>query len=189
MKANLSLILILAAIIGLGGYAYQTLDGLWIDQFNQKNIKPYESGSMEQTPAGSVTTEGFVNKDIEDWFSWKAAQGDNFRVPQRDTSLGKNIQAGKTAYETYCQICHGADSTMNRSGLAASKINDAGMLAPVIIWYTRDFSDEFLFLKIENGGTVMPRLGHIVTPDDRWLIIDYLRDEEKQALKRQSPLN
>lgn len=178
MKSNAVIFFLIIVIAGLGVYGISLMAGMSTDQFDQKHIKPYESGSQTNLPIGSVTVDGHENSPVQNWFEWKTEEDDSDNRITKKLPTAKDRQAGQELYQTYCQVCHGTGFKKNQQGLATSKMNDVGMVAADLPSLTPFRNDHFLYLKIENGGTVMPRLGHVVTSDIRWQIVAYLRSVE-----------
>jgi mono/diheme cytochrome c family protein len=175
LKLNLVIGLFIGLLIGTAFYAGTVLIGSWSDLFDQQAIKPYAAGSLETLPLVSVSTEGFENTGQAELYRWSADQAVESRSGKGSVSVP---ESGKLQYDDYCLSCHGSDNSLNNQGLADTKINEKGMVSPVLPSLTANFNDAYLYLKIENGGTAMPRLGHIIIAADRWLIIDYLRTLE-----------
>jgi len=80
------------------------------------------------------------------------------------------LDKGKALYETYCQVCHGAEG--KGDGPIASKI-------PPPSAYKSDRVMGFLpgriFHVITLGSNKMPSYAAQLSPDDRWLIVNYIR--------------
>jgi mono/diheme cytochrome c family protein len=80
------------------------------------------------------------------------------------------LDKGKLLYETYCQVCHGAEG--KGDGPIASKI-------PPPSAYKSDRVMGFLpgriFHVITMGSNKMPSYAAQLSPDDRWLIVNYIR--------------
>ena len=83
----------------------------------------------------------------------------------------RSQQEGKVLFNTYCAVCHGVDGKgegyikyaypvpvpdISRADLAARK-------------------DGFFFMKITNGGAMMPAYGYAISKLERWQIITHLR--------------
>jgi mono/diheme cytochrome c family protein len=80
------------------------------------------------------------------------------------------LDKGKALYETYCAVCHGAEG--KGDGPIAAKI-------PPPTAYKADrvmgFLPGRLFHVITLGSNKMPSYAAQLSPDDRWLIITYIR--------------
>jgi mono/diheme cytochrome c family protein len=80
------------------------------------------------------------------------------------------LDKGKALYETYCLVCHGAEG--KGDGPIASKI-------PPPTSYKSDrvmgFLPGRLFQVVTLGSNKMPSYAAQLSPDDRWLIITYIR--------------
>ena len=90
----------------------------------------------------------------------------------------ENLKRGEVAYKRYCINCHGsqADGTGNLfvSGLynfkPASMVNEKMKKAP----------DGEIYHVITVGQGVMMAHGGIIRPEDRWKIVMYVRQMQKQ---------
>lgn len=93
-----------------------------------------------------------------------------FSSPQYAGHVHDILVRGQELYETFCQHCHGAQAQGDGS------ITDVYPRPPDLTlkgyWERKD---GFFFHKITFGGNLMPSLGHAVSPDERFLIILYLR--------------
>jgi len=80
------------------------------------------------------------------------------------------LDKGKLLYETYCLVCHGAEG--KGDGPIATKI-------PPPTSYKSDRVMGFLpgriFHVVTLGSNKMPSYAAQLSPDDRWLIITYIR--------------
>ena len=178
MKSNIVIFFLIIVIAGLSVYGISLMAGMSTDLFDQKYIKPYENGSQAELPIGSVTVDGYENSPPQKWFDWNTEELLETDIPPNELHTDDNRRLGQKQYQTYCQMCHGTGFKKNKRGLATSKMNDVGMVAADLPSLTAFRDDRFLYLKIENGGTAMPRLGHVVTSDIRWRIVAYLRSVE-----------
>lgn len=90
---------------------------------------------------------------------------------------------GKKVFETDCQHCHG------RSGLGDGAVAKAfpSFSFPLASKSTYDLPDGTLFHIITYGRNLMPAHGSQVAADDRWKVIDYLRDLQRQEIARLGP--
>ncbi len=178
MKSNVVIFLLMVLIVGLSVYGIRLMAGMSTDQFDQKFVKPYENKSQTELPIGSVTVDGLENNPVQSWFEWET-ESEGLATEQKGSQQTTiDLQVGLKHYQDFCQVCHGSGVKRNNWGLATSKINEVGMVATDLPSLTPFRDDRFLYLKIVNGGTVMPRMGHIVITENRWQIIAYLRSVE-----------
>ncbi len=153
-----------------------------VDMYDQKNVKPQEEGSMMIFPLHSVTTDGRLMEDpaaAPDWFAKEMDPASTTKNPYPATS--ESLENGEQKFNTFCRGCHGDGRTVNDMGTAKSKVNAKGMFAPAILLMTPGFSDGYIYHKIKYAsGAVMPPLGYATTDKERWDIINYIRQMEKQ---------
>ena len=88
------------------------------------------------------------------------------------------LDKGKVLYETYCLVCHGAEG--KGDGPIASKI-------PPPTSYKSERVMGFLpgriFHVITLGSNKMPSYAAQLSPEDRWLIITYIREKLQQLVE------
>lgn len=94
--------------------------------------------------------------------------GKKLKNPLRPTK--ESIEIGKQLYGIYCALCHGADS--KGSGPVAGKFVPPPDLTLEIF---RNRPDGFVYETIRSGGPLMPGQGDVLTPEERWHIVNYLR--------------
>lgn len=100
-----------------------------------------------------------------------------FRSPYSANSrnIAAALEEGKMLYGTFCTVCHGDD------GKGKGTLGDAyPIVAPDIS--RADLAarkDGFFFMKISQGGAMMPSYGHAISVQERWKIIAHLRTLQK----------
>ncbi len=135
---------------------------------------------MTEFLIGMVNTLGQEIEDPNDRFSWLIKEFDPDRqtinpVPTNAISLVN----GKQKFNTYCAVCHGKNKEYDANGFAKTKVNKLGMIAPPLLFVSPTLTDGYIFNKSKYGGAVMPPMGYATTEKDRWDIINYIREMEK----------
>lgn len=84
-----------------------------------------------------------------------------------DADAAGDAIRGKLVYEKNCQGCHG--KTGKGVGGATPNLGDSKRMATL--------TDQHLFDAVTNGrpGTGMPAWGSVLTEQDRWSVVSYLR--------------
>ncbi len=174
-------VLILLVTTAVSLQAKSSIFKLIFDMFNQVSIKPQEAGSMTQFPIGSVSIDGREIEDPDDRFTRivKDIVSDTATInPVKPTT--ESLADGEFKFTTYCAVCHGSTREINEAGFAKTKINDLGMIAPAVITLTPFFNNGYIYNKAKYGGSIMPAMGYAVNDNERWNIVNYIRELEKQ---------
>ncbi len=95
--------------------------------------------------------------------------------PPSSKNIGMVLTEGKELFGTFCAVCHG----LNGKGKGT-----LGSAYPIAV---PDISrsdlatrkDGFFFMKISQGGAMMPSYGHAISVEERWKIIAHLRTLQK----------
>ena len=122
-------------------------------------------------PDHAVATTAILYPDTME----KAEAGFVNPYARRPGGVEAVAEQGKIMYETYCSVCHGKDGKgegyMGSSyPIAVPDISRPDLAAR---------KDGFFFMKISQGGAMMPGYGHAITPDERWQIITHIRKLQK----------
>lgn len=87
----------------------------------------------------------------------------------------KAIDEGKRIYEQMCVLCHGVKGNGNgEAGLTLEK-KPANFLA----FKVKKESDGSIFWKITNGKSPMAGYEELISEDQRWKLVNYIRELEK----------
>jgi len=82
-----------------------------------------------------------------------------------------SIERGRVRFATFCVPCHGADG--QGKGLVGQKFP---IVLSLITDQAKGYSDQYLFTMIRNGRGLMPSYGDRVMIDERWDIVNYIRE-------------
>lgn len=96
-----------------------------------------------------------------------------------------NFARGKLVYERSCAACHGRDGDNNSSAIVAK-----GLLAPTILVtpVVKAMPDGQIFHIATFGGPKqMKGLGDLISRDDRWKVVLYVRELQKAAAPKPVP--
>lgn len=118
--------------------------------------------------------------------NYSAAEAKNLKnpVPMNQQSLAEGAQL----FSVNCVVCHGADG--KGDGIAAAlvftangKPKPANLTNPTLLSPTTNkpaqLTDGEIFWVITNGyGGYMPNFGNLLTPAERWALVDHIRQLE-----------
>ena len=112
-----------------------------------------------------------VSAQESDWKAPKTA--DALKNPFKGNA--KATAEGKRIYEQMCVLCHGIKGKGNgEAGLTLDK-KPANFLA----FKVKKESDGVIFWKITNGKAPMAAYEELLTEDQRWELVNYIRELEK----------
>jgi len=119
------------------------------------------------------------------WVSWGE------ELPKKIEATPAAIEAGKQLYEQKCAHCHGVNG--DGEGSAAERLRPKprdftrGLYKIRTTYSGKVPADEDLFRIITNGmpGTSMPAWGEVLTGDQRWQLVFYIRKFSERFEKEQ----
>ena len=85
-----------------------------------------------------------------------------------------SIARGERKFRKTCVPCHGAE-LKGDGPVAARFVPPPDLLAAT----TRGRKDGYIYSYIRNGGALMPSYGAMVTPEEAWDLINYIRHLQK----------
>jgi len=129
-------------------------------------VKRPAAGTLAAPPAGalSLTAETPLSRD---------EAGERLKNPL--PASPETLARGKQLYEIYCLVCHGVSGQGDgrvgaKFGLPIPPLND-----PAVV----ERPDGYLYGTIREGGFIMPRYAEVMSPDERWAVVHYMRGLQK----------
>ena len=117
-------------------------------------------------------TAPFTQEETDAMLKFGPAAPDIQAVTNPIDATSESLLRGKVLYENYCTTCHGLSG--NGQGPAAHGITTF----PRQLWAwngTDSSTDGYLFWFITNGRNEMPPWGLILTEENRWDVINYIK--------------
>lgn len=137
-------------------------------------------GSIED-PAGHnyqvhegppISNAAFTEEELTAMATFGPAAPDIVSVTNPIKSSSDSQGRGKQTFETNCATCHGLSG--NGQGPAAHGITT--FPRQLWTWYNTDSStDSYLYWFITNGRNEMPPWGLVLSEDERWDVINYIK--------------
>lgn len=135
---------------------------------NQVAVEPYEENMM-LPPEGTFEIDAGVPL---------GNLPDDYRdVANPIQSDQESLEVGKELYDVYCSVCHGPEG---RGGGSIEGPFPRGLINQLTTQRARDYSDGYIFGMIAVGRGLMPSYSR-VTDDERWHIVNYVRELQRQA--------
>jgi mono/diheme cytochrome c family protein len=110
---------------------------------------------------------GTGESDAAGWQAPPRAARKQNPIPADD----KSIAAGKKIYSAQCVDCHGPEGHGDGRRAKDLEPSPEDLTAPAIAGQ----SDGALFWKISEGRKPMPTFEKLISEDDRWNVVNYLR--------------
>ncbi len=90
-----------------------------------------------------------------------------------DTNADAAANAGRGIYTQDCAACHGLDGKGNGPNSLSLEKKPANFTRP----FFKQYTDEMWFYRVTEGvvGTRMPRFGLVLTEEERWYLVAYLK--------------
>lgn len=157
------LLLVFAAVEAGAGIAYP-----WpwsTDMKDQPSVRSQES--PRKAPPNTIPRRG---KELP---MDRIEAGKKLNNPTKATV--NSLNNGRRLYQIYCVLCHGED--------AKGKGPVAGKFVPppdLTLEVFRKRPDGFIYETIRVGGPIMPGQGEVLTPEERWDVVNYLRSLQEK---------
>jgi cbb3-type cytochrome oxidase cytochrome c subunit len=130
-----------------------------------------------QTLGNKRTTTAFVQAPDE--YMPTTPQGRGLAARKSvDTSSDAAANAGRGIYTQNCAACHGLEGRGNGPNAITLEKKPPNLTRD----YYKQYPDEQWFYRISEGvtGTRMPRFGEILTEEQRWYLVAYLKTLPKE---------
>ena len=140
----------------------------------------YDGASMRQPVPGTVPVGGL--KEDAAFFTGKGADGKFIATIPLTVPVTGNValvERGRQRYVIYCQPCHDARGDGKGILFQRGNVPTASFHQDKILKYP----DGCMFEVITNGLGLMPGYRWPIPPADRWAIIAYVRELERQRLE------
>ena len=137
----------------------------------------YNGASMREPVPGTVAIGGL--KEDTTFFTGRGADGQfvaTIPVPADE----RVVQRGRDRYRIYCQPCHDARGDGKGILFQRGSVPTASFHQEKILKY----SDGQIFDVITNGQGLMAPYRWPVPPDDRWAIVAYVRQLQREQAAR-----
>jgi mono/diheme cytochrome c family protein len=109
----------------------------------------------------------FGQEGVQKWMAPARAAAKKNPVPANETS----IALGKQIYERQCLTCHGSQGRGDGPSAAHLETRPRNLSSPKL-W---EQSDGALFWKVNEGHRPMPTFKRIMSDEERWPVINYIR--------------
>ena len=110
----------------------------------------------------------FADDLKEPWVAPKYAAKKQNPIPANKDS----IEAGRALFNQICFICHGQSGKGDGPGASTCLPQKPADLTNPKVW---EQTDGTLFWKVSNGRGAMPKFEAILTPEQRWNAINFIR--------------
>jgi len=122
----------------------------------EEDVPPMTQADV--TPPGSDAVNGLVNP-----------------VPPDSVSLAR----GQVMYERMCSVCHGPNGLSQEAPI----LPKFGVVAAfnLATGNAVGYTDGYIYGMIRVGRGLMPSYGHRITHFDRWNVVNYVRELQRQA--------
>lgn len=140
---------------------------------------PYEA--PRPAPPNSVpfaSPVGVPEPPVENTEQARIAWGETHPNPY--AGVPETLERGQALFERYCAVCHGATGAGDGPLVGPGRFPQLTTLN-LTLPATAARSDGYIYLMIRMGRGMMPSYAERTTPDERWWIVNYVRQLQRQA--------
>ncbi|MEM7280421.1 MAG: c-type cytochrome [Pseudomonadota bacterium] len=142
------------------------------DMRDQPSVKPQETQVTTAPAAVPAGGKELVQKptDLTNLVNSRLAAGADLENPHPRTP--ESVNRGKQVYDLHCLVCHGSDG--HGGGAVGKKFVPPPM--DLTLQYVQIQPDGQLFFTISRGSIAMPYYRDVITQEDRWHIVNYIKN-------------
>lgn len=140
------------------------------DMYGQPELK---AGTAPRPPQDNTIPATGAEPPMSSRMSVRIRAGLTLRNPVTPTEQSR--ATGKTLFNIYCTPCHGSQGRGD-GPVVGKGIPSSDLLADRI----KQQKDGYLYATIRSGGIIMPSYNHALSTKERWHIVNYLRQLQKQ---------
>lgn len=135
-----------------------------------------DGAAMRTAPEGAVA-RGQLRSESQFYLGIDPVSGEPIQNSPVQVT-GQQAEYGKERFNIYCSRCHGLDG--NGKGVVIEK----GFMPPPDFHSdkVKSFSDGYIFNVITNGVRNMPSHAAQIPPEERWLILNRVRELQKNPV-------
>ena len=124
----------------------------------------------------SMSNAAFTEEEQKAMAKFSPAAPDIVAVTNPIKSSDQSLASGKNLFETNCATCH----ALNGSGQGPASHGITTFPRQLWAWYNTDSSaDAYLYWFITNGRNEMPPWGLVLSENERWDVINYIKTLEQ----------
>ncbi len=130
----------------------------------------FADGAAMRSPVEGTIAYGELHDDDPIYTGVDPQTGDTLRHSPVPVTM-ENLEYGRERFNIYCAVCHGQAG--DGSGLVVRR----GYIVPPSFHtdQIREYRDGTIFRIITEGIRNMPAYADQIPPEDRWMIVNYLR--------------
>jgi len=129
--------------------------------------------AMRDQVPGTMPRDGY----LYEFNTWQEAEA---ALTNPLATRASTVEArGKNRFNAFCSPCHSVN------GQDTTEVVRKGMQKPpnLVGANAKGYSDPHIFHVISRGQNIMPGYADKLTPDDRWAVVNYVRELQKAPLK------
>lgn len=151
------------------------------DMNDNSPLKPFTKGAQVAPPVGAVSVEEWDVVPSKTDIMVDPTKGELI-TGKISTTDEATLKKGEELYNVYCLPCHGPEMTPDpkrqtviRTGRYNPDDEPQWGMPAADINLVSTYSDEHIYAVITHGSAIMKRMEYHLDPEERWLVVNYLR--------------